>query len=553
MKTIKLILVFIAAFITQAAISQQQTVGIFFNTPEAFNGYTLLSPLAGTTTYLIDNCGEVVNKWESDATPGLASYLTPEGNLVRCKATENSVFHGRSSGAIEVFNWEGELLWEYVISNDTNCRHHDVECLPNGNFLFIVWDYHTKEELIQAGRVNAQREIWSEKIIEVQPDYENGGGTIVWEWKVWDHLIQDVYPNLDNYGIVEDNPQRVDINYLGEIENSVDWLHINSVDYNAELDQIVVSSHNLSEIWIIDHSTTTQEAASSSGGNCGKGGDLLYRWGNPRAYKRGTVNDQKFFLQHDAVWIPDGQLDEGMIMVYNNRAGSPYGLDYSSVDVINPPLLDDGNYLFENAAYAPAELHWTYVAENPTDFYSSNISGSNRLPNNNTLICEGRTGRLFEVDYDGNIVWQYVNPIGMNGITPQYAQPQLNLVFKVERYAPDFEGFVGRELIPQGHIEPGTFVECEIYEGTNINVERFYVNGDFDVFPNPASSLLNVQWDYTNVDKIQITDINGNLLVETPAYTNSMVIDVSCFSEGIYIVSLLYKGNLVSSEQVVVM
>ena len=58
------------------------------------------------------------------------------------------------------------------------------------------------------------------------------------------------------------------------------------------LDQIVLSNHNLSEIWIIDHSTTTLEAASHSGGNSGKGGDLLYRWGNPQAYDQGTGADQ---------------------------------------------------------------------------------------------------------------------------------------------------------------------------------------------------------------------------------------------------------------------
>ncbi|MGB4654020.1 MAG: aryl-sulfate sulfotransferase [Bacteroidales bacterium] len=550
MKTIKLILVFIAAFITQAAMSQQQTVGIFLNTPEAFNGYTLFSPQLDTTTYLINNCGEVINMWKSTRTPGRMAYLTTDGNLVRARATNNTVFkNGIAGGAIEIFNWEGELIWDYFISDDFQCQHHDVEYLPNGNILAISWEYRTLEEVIQVGRVNAQSELWSEKIVEIQPDYENGGGTIVWEWRVWDHLIQDVDPNIANYGVVEDNPQRIDINYLAE-NATIDWLHFNGIDYNAELDQIVVSIHQFNEIWIIDHSTTTEEAATSEGGNCGKGGDLLYRWGNPQAYKRGTESDRKLFLQHDPNWIPKGQLDGGMIMVYSNQAGTPYGLDYSSVVVIDPPLMDDGNYLFENAAYAPADAHWTYIAENPTDFYSAFFSGASRLPNNNTLICEALTGRLFEVDYEGNIVWQYINPVGMNGITPQYEQPQSNSVFKTVRYAPDFEGFQGRELIPQGHIEPGTTTECEIYSGTN--VEKLYADGNFYVFPNPASSLLNVQWDYTNVDKIQITDMKGNLLIETPVYTNSTVFDVSCFSEGVYIVSLMYKGYLVSSKQVVV-
>ncbi|MDD3738769.1 MAG: aryl-sulfate sulfotransferase [Lentimicrobiaceae bacterium] len=551
MKTTKLILVFLVAFAAQTAMSQQQTVGIFFNTPEASNGYTLLAPLFDSTTYLIDNCGEVVHKWESDRLPGLAAYITTDGNLVRGKASDNTVFlNGISGGIIETISWEGERIFEYTISDGYYCQHHDIECLPNGNILATVWEYRSVEEVIQAGRVNAQSEVWSENIVEIQPDYENGTGTIVWEWKAWDHLIQDVDPNLDNYGVIADNPQRIDINYLGEKETSVDWLHFNGIDYNAELDQIIVSVHNFSEIWIIDHSTTTEEAATSLGGNCGKGGDLLYRWGNPLAYKSGTESDQKLFMQHDANWIPKGQMDEGMIIVYNNQAGIPYGLEYSSIDVIDSPLLEDGNYLYKNAAYAPADFHWTYTAQNPSDLYSVLFSGASRLPNNNTLISEGTSGKLFEIDYDGNIVWEYVTPIDNNGIIPQYAQPQMNYIFKSVRYAPNFEGFIGRQLTPQGHIEPGTTTECEIYSGAN--VEKLYTDGNFYVFPNPASSLLNVQWDYTNIDKIQITDIKGNLLTQTPVFTNGTTIDVSCFSEGVYIASLLNKGYLVSSKQFVV-
>ncbi|MGC8644373.1 MAG: hypothetical protein ACP5XB_31305, partial [Isosphaeraceae bacterium] len=60
-----------------------------------------------------------------------------------------------------------------------------------------------------------------------------------------------------------------------------------------ELDQILLSVHSFSEIWIIDHGTTTAEAATHKGGRSGKGGDLLYRWGNPQAYRAGTAADQQ--------------------------------------------------------------------------------------------------------------------------------------------------------------------------------------------------------------------------------------------------------------------
>ena len=62
----------------------------------------------------------------------------------------------------------------------------------------------------------------------------------------------------------------------------VDWLHTNGIDYNAEYDLIVLSVPRMNELWVIDHSTTTEEALGSTGGRWGKGGDLLWRWGNPR-------------------------------------------------------------------------------------------------------------------------------------------------------------------------------------------------------------------------------------------------------------------------------
>ena len=104
-----------------------------------------------------------------------------------------------------------------------------------------------------------------------------------------------------DYGILSDFPERVNINLVSNGPFN-DWIHINSIDYNAELDQILLSARNANEIWIIDHSTTTAEAASHSGGNAGKGGDLLYRWGNPQIYGRGTENDRIYYRQHDATW-----------------------------------------------------------------------------------------------------------------------------------------------------------------------------------------------------------------------------------------------------------
>src|SRR5690606_15913622 len=105
----------------------------------------------------------------------------------------------------------------------------------------------------------------------------------------------------------------------------------NAIDYNPQLDQIMISTREFSELWIIDHSTTTAEAAGHTGGRSGKGGDILYRYGNPAAYNRGTRADQKFFYQHDAQWIEPGLPGAGNILVFNNGWNRVDGSSFSSV------------------------------------------------------------------------------------------------------------------------------------------------------------------------------------------------------------------------------
>lgn len=130
---------------------------------------------------------------------------------------------------------------------------------------------------------------------------------------------------------------------------------------------------NSSAVCLIDHSTTTEEAAGHSGGNSGMGGDLLYRWGNPQTYGGGTADDQRLFAQHDAEWIETGCPGAGNILIFNNGGRRPEG-NYSSIEEIVPPLNDDGTYDFnEDWTYGPDEALWDYIADLPADFYAQNI------------------------------------------------------------------------------------------------------------------------------------------------------------------------------------
>ncbi|MBW1817849.1 MAG: DUF1566 domain-containing protein [Deltaproteobacteria bacterium] len=403
-----------------------------------FPGYNLFSPLNSTDTYLMTNDGEIIHDWPSDYQPASSVYLLENGNVLRPGRLDVPIFAGGGAGGVvQEISPGGSVVWQYEFANDQHRLHHDVERLPNGNVLMIAWELKTAQEAIDAGRdpsLLIEGELWPDIVIEVEPAGATGG-RIVWEWHVFDHLIQDYDPTKANFGVVPGHPERIDLNFVrteSALPGSADWQHCNAIDYNAEFDQIMLSVHHFGEIWIIDHSTTTAEAAGRTGGNSGKGGDLLYRWGNPQAYGAGDESDQKFFGQHDAQWIAAGLPGAGNILVFNNGSGRPEGY-YSSIEEITPPVDASGGYsIIPGSSYGPEAQAWVYTADNPIDFYASFISGAQRLPNGNTLVCNGPIGSFFEVDAEKETVWAY-----------DYGER----VFRVTRYATDYPGLPASYLV----------------------------------------------------------------------------------------------------------
>jgi len=444
-----------------------------FISPFESDAYTLFSPEYSGITYLIDMRGRVVHTWESNYIQGLAVYLLEDGKLIRnCLPGINPTFmSGGITGRVEIHDWYGNLVWEFEYFSDENCLHHDFEVLSDGNILMIAWEYKSMEDAIVSGRdpnFVPSGGIWPVHIIEVQPTGPSSG-EIVWEWHVWDHLIQELDPSKENYGIVKEHPELVDINFLDERSPDRDWLHCNSIDYNEEFNQIILSVHKFNEIWIIDHSTTTKEAAGHSGGNSGKGGDILYRWGNPQTYQAGNESDQKLFGQHDAQWIQPGCPGQSNILVFNNGLNRP-GIDYSSIVEFVPPVDSYGNYFLEpGEAYGPEEPIWKYFAEDPIDFFSPRVSGVQRLPDGNTLICEGTSGHFFEVTLEKEIVWEYTNP---------YPNQVFNDVFKIRRYQSSYEGLEILKNAPSKPVTPNG--PSEIKKGIKYTYSSSTVDPQFD-------------------------------------------------------------------------
>jgi len=362
---------------------------------QAYPGYTLYTS-SSTRTNLLDLNNSVVKFWTHTRSGGYSVYLLPNGDLMRpALSTGSPINGGGASGIVQKYSWSGSLLWEYTYSSSTYRTHHDICPMPNGNVLLIAWEVKTAAQAVAAG-LNHSAVIWPDHVIEVQPS-GTSGGTIVWKWHFWDHLIQDYDPSKANYGVVANHPELLDIN-VGS-SGSGDWMHCNGISYNQQLDQIVISSHELDEVYVIDHSTTTAEAAGHTGGRYGKGGDFLYRWGRPSNYR--APGSQVFNVVHNSIWIPDSVPGGGHIMAFNNREGT----NASMIVEIVPPTDSAGFYTYSpGTAYGPLNPVWSYSA---SGFYSSHLGGNQRLPNGNTIISESTSGNLFEVTSTGTVVWSY--------------------------------------------------------------------------------------------------------------------------------------------------
>ena len=177
----------------------------------------------------------------------------------------------------------------------------------------------------------------------------------------------------------------------------------------------------------------------------------MYRWGNPEAYGRGTTADRVLHSQHDARWIQNGQ-----VMVFSNGNERPEGY-YSSVEIITPPLNDDGSYsLYSSSAWGPDGTDWRYPSFLDSDFFSQNTSGAQQLPNGNILITEGASGEVREITPTQELVWNYINPIGYFGPTTQGNNPTLNSVFRAERCPAAHPALAGRNLSASNVLETTT-------------------------------------------------------------------------------------------------
>ncbi len=538
------------------SLAQPRTVGVIVNdTSLAWQGYTLLAPKLNSATYLINNEGRIVNRWtRSSYPPGQSVYLLPNGHLLRTCFVQGSLSSGGGEGGrLEEYTWGDTLVWSFDYTSQNYVSHHDIRVLPNGNILLLAIEKKTYAECVAAGfnparipDVQSRGYMLPDYVIEVHPTLPTGG-TIVWQWHTWDHLIQDFDATKSNYGTPSQHPELIDCD--GDGRNlPVFWNHMNSITYSPALDQVLLSVRGNSEIWVVDHSTTTTQASSHTGGTHNRGGDLLYRWGNPTCYGSGTATNRQLFEQHDAEWIPAGSPGAGHITIFNNGLNR----NYSSVDEFIPPVDSAGNYTFTAPRFGPTSATWTYTASPPSAMYAADICGAQRLPNGNTLVCYGTKGNLIEVTSTGQTVWFYTNPVINSGpvmqgdsITddPTHPGERLNMVFRANRYAPTYTGFQGRDLTPGNFIEryPNAVGESSTRIPTTLSLNSCY--------PNPFNAVTQISFTVpkTMYLNLQIFDMQGRSIAtlidaNTSSGSHRIAFDGKLLSTGIYFVRLSGSG-----------
>jgi hypothetical protein len=386
------------------------------------DGYILTGCYGGKSSYLIDKNGQIVQQWDhkilTDSLNGYSCYLLENGNLLRTAQIGTYDVAPPSAaprqGIIDEIDRMGNVVWTYKLADTACMLHHDIKPLPPGpgetvgNILATSFLLETKAEMIRVGvdttllprRTNT---ILAEKIIEIKRKYPSGGD-IVWQWRMFDHVVPKesaaAHPEKISGGIVP-------ALWSGQ------WVHLNGLDYSPKTDLIVFSSRVFSELFVIDHSTTTAEAAGSTGGKYNKGGDILYRWGKPGNYGASGLTID---CLHSTTWIPEGCKGAGDILFFHNNLTARM----SEVIEICPPKDGSGNFIMQaGTACGPEAPTWKYAPA--SDFFSQAMSTAIRMnANGNTIIHEAYppdTGvpnpmggvpktdsRIREVTYDGHVV-----------------------------------------------------------------------------------------------------------------------------------------------------
>ena len=525
-----------------------QTETRFWNESESYNGYTLFGTRG--KSYLIDMEGRVVHTWNIGTNP----RFTDNGTLLDAVGGNPS-----NQNSWKELDWKGNTVWQYTEVRTNYHGHHDFAKIYNpklgdSSFIYIANKDLTAQQCLDAGcdPKNNYTGAQMDAIVEVDMS-----GNIIWEWCFFDHVVQDIDNTKATYGVVKDNPGKIDLNMSGNPVKS-DWIHCNSLDYNEDLDLIVINSVH-GEFYVIDHGNTFLKGnpQSSISLAASSKGDFIYRFGDPAKYDQGdppsvlenwekaTSGHKQLGGSHNIQWIKKGMPGAGNFLVFNNSQNLFELTPQSYVTEINPYLnsagTNTGNFvnppdagykivnspdknLMKEKRNVSKQIVWSFSSKNNTSFYSTIGSGAQRLPNGNTLVCSMNDGHFFEVfPSDTSITWEYINPMTRDGIKhiKKDNYPTYNGVFRAYRYFSDHPALKGNDLTPGNTMtgrDPSYLTDSDLTSYSVIDdndADEGSTNSKLNQnYPNPFTENTTIDFELEESIHVNLTiyDINGNLI-----------------------------------------
>jgi hypothetical protein len=341
-------------------------------------------------SYLIDMTGEIRHVYDYTGFP--VEMIDPainngkKGQIICQKEPE--IY---SCETLLKVDWNGDIAWEWGrdAPGGKARQNHDLAPLPNGNVLMVVF---LESPLLEKSEIPLD----DQAIYEVDP-----AGNIVWKWISSEHIEELGFTGEKKELLFSSKMRpRSSLFVLNDMAPLGPNKWFDNGDTRFHPDNIMIDSREGSFIAIIEK----------------KSGKIVWRMGPeyPGTYDHSRVSFSgkvprpvdSISGQHDAHMIPQGLPGEGNVMIFDNQGAAGF-----------PPVylnMFPGSRVLEVDPVAK-EIVWQYDASKNGlpiwSFFSSFISSARRLPNGNTLICEGMNGRLFQVTPEGEIVWEYVNPV----------------------------------------------------------------------------------------------------------------------------------------------